>query len=470
MLTREQMRPYQRRGVSFLKRHSRAGLFIDMGLGKTIITLTALMDMLKAGVIRKVLIVAPVRVMQGVWRQEAKKWQHTRSLTFRLLDGNERERLQSLNSTAQIHIVSPDNLPWLMRVLAGRSRKNGWPYDTLVVDESSMFKTPKAKRFVLLRHRVKKFQRRIIMTGTPAPKSILDIWSQIFILDEGFRLGEQVDRFRSRYSSPGGFKGKQREVEDDDANEVLELVSDIVLTMRAEDYLDLPDVIEQPVYVDMPKQAWALYNRLEEEMFLEMEYGSTEAVSAAVLSAKCWQLANGFIFLEDGAGAATWQAVHDAKLKALQEVVDGIGGNVLVCYWFKPDLLRLKKLYPKAPCITEVKNKRDLDRLQNEWNAGKHRVMFIHPQGGGHGLNLQMGGSAMVFYSMLWGREPYAQVKERIGAARQVGRVQNVLYKYLIARGTVDEAMLVTQHRRYTQERDMLRVLKEYRDIRELLA
>lgn len=469
-LLREDMRNYQTRGARFVKRHSRAGLFIDMGLGKTIIVLTALVDMLKAGTIQKVLVVAPVRVMQGVWRQEAKKWDHTKGLTFRLIDGSESQRLKALNSSAQIHIVSPDNLPWLMRVLASRSRKNGWPYDTLVIDESSMFKTPKSRRFTLLRHRVKRFERRIIMTGTPAPKSLLDVWSQVFILDEGHRLGEKIDRFRSRFSSPGGYYGKQRTVDEGAEEEVVRLISDIVLTMRAEDYLELPEVIEQPVYVDMPDKAWGLYRKLEEEMFLELECGSTEAVSAAVLSSKCWQIANGFLFLEDGDGDRTWQAIHDAKLHALKEVVEGIGGNVLVCYWFKPDLLRLKKLYPKAPCLSEAKNARELNKIQAEWNAGKHRVMFLHPQSTGHGLNLQVGGNAMVFYSMLWGREPYAQVKERIGAARQVGRVDNVLYKYLIARGTVDEAMLATQKHRFTKERDMLRMLKEYRDIREMLV
>ncbi len=466
---RSQLRNYQGRGVRFLKRKTRAGLFIDMGLGKTIIVLTALMDLLSGGMINKVLVVAPVRVMQGVWRQEAKKWQHTRRLTFKAIEGTESQRLQALTSAAQIHLISPDNLKWLMRVLASRERRDGWPYDTLVIDESSMFKTPSSKRFVLIRHRVKRFQRRIIMTGTPAPKGITDIWSQVFVLDEGDRLGGTIDEFRSKYTSPSGYMGRVREVDDGANEEVAELLSDIVLTMRAEDYLDLPEVIEQTVYVDMPRAAWGLYEKLEDEMFLELESGSTEAVSAAVLSSKCWQIANGFLFL-DGPDGRTWQAVHDAKLYALQEVVEGIGGNVLVCYWFKPDLLRLKKLYPKAPCITDCKNARDLNRLQNEWNAGKHRVMFIHPAGGGHGLNLQGGGNAMVFYSMLWGREPYAQVKERIGAARQVGLVDNVLYKYLVARGTVDEAMLATQVRRFTQERDMLRMLKEYREVRELLA
>lgn len=468
-LTRQDMRGYQNRGTRFLKRHSRAGLFIDMGLGKTIMVLTALTDMLFSGIINKVLIVAPVRVMQGVWRQEARKWSHTRRLTFRMLDGNERQRLQALNSSAQIHLVSPDNLPWLMRVLASKQRRHGWPYDTLVVDESSMFKTPKSKRFTLLRHRVKRFQRRIIMTGTPAPKNLMDIWSQIFILDEGERLGEQVDRFRSRFSSPAGYFGKQREVDEGAEEEVTRLISDIVLTMRAEDYLELPPVIEQTVYVDMPDKAWGLYRRLEEEMFLELENGSTEAVSAAVLSSKCWQIANGFLFLENDKLERTWQAVHDAKLHALREITDGTGGNVLVCYWFKPDLLRLKKAYPKAPCLTEAKNARELDRLQREWNEGRHPVMFVHPQGAGHGLSLQGGGHEMVFYSMLWGREPFAQVRERMGAARQVGLADHVSYKYLIARGTVDEAMMATQHHRFTQERDMLRMLKEYRDIRELL-
>lgn len=471
MLRRDQLRKYQSRGVSFVKTHPQAGLFLDMGLGKTVITLTAIADLLEEGAVTRVLLVGPKRPIQGVWRQEARKWAHTRHLTFKLLTGTERQRLLARQSKAQIHLINVENLRWLLRVLKTRVRKEGWPYDMLVIDESSMFKSAKSKRFSSLRHYVKRFARRVILTGTPSPKSLLDLWSQVFILDEGARLGEQIDRFRSRFFSPSGYMGYGYDADDGAEEAVAKLISPLVLTMRAEDYLELPPTIKQEIYVDLPDKARALYRRLEAEMFLELEAGSTEALSAASLSSKCWQMTNGFLYLEDGAGARTWQAVHDAKLEALQEVVEGVGGNVLVAYWFKPDLARLKLLYPKAPAIVDCKNEKELEKLQNEWNAGKHPVMLVHPQGAGHGLNLQFGGNTLVFFSMLWGREYYAQVIERIGAARQIstGR-DHVMIKHIIARNTVDEVMLQTQRMRHTNERHMIKLLRDYRDIQELLS
>lgn len=457
--------------MDFLKKTRRAGLFLDMGLGKTISTLTAFSDLLSRGVVNRVLLVAPLRPAQGVWRQEARKWQHTKHLTFKLLTGNERQRLIALNSQAQIHVINVDNLVWLLRVLRSRAKKHGWPYDALIIDESSMFKTPKSKRFGALRFQVKRFDRRVILTGTPAPKGLLDLWGQVFILDEGQRLGAQVERYRSRFFHPGGFKGYGYVADDDAEQKILELISPLILTMRAEDWLELPPTIKQEVYVDLPPQVRTHYRKLEAEMFLELEKGSTEALSAASLSSKCWQLANGFIYLEDQAGEKTWQAMHDAKLEALHEIIDGVGGNILVAYWFKPDLARLRAAFPKAPAIVDCKNERALAKLQDEWNAGKHRVMFVHPQGAGHGLNLQGGGNTLVFYSMLWSREYYAQVIERIGAARQIatGR-DHVMIKHIIARDTVDEVMLQTQRMRHADERRAIKLLKEYREVQELLA
>ena len=220
--------------------------------------------------------------------------------------------------------------------------------------------------------------------------------------------------------------------------------------------------------MDLPPKARKMYRDLEEEMFIELSEGSTEALSAASLSSKCWQMANGKIYLEDAKGERITHITHDEKIKALKEVIDGVSGNVLVAYWFKPDLEQLVKAFPKAPNITGVKGKR-FDQLQDEWNAGKHPVMFVHPQSGGHGLNLQGGGNVLVFYSMLWGREAYAQVKERIGASRQVGLRDHVMYKYIAARDTVDEVMLAVQRERQTNERRMIKLLKDYREAQELL-
>ena len=226
--------------------------------------------------------------------------------------------------------------------------------------------------------------------------------------------------------------------------------------------------MEETVWVDLPPKARKMYHDLEEQMFLELSAGSTEALSAAALSSKCWQMANGKIFLEDDKGNRITHVTHDAKIEALKEVIDGVSGNVLVAYWFKPDLEQLQKAFPKAPNITGVKGKK-LEQLQADWNAGKYPVMFVHPQSGGHGLNLQFGGNTLVFYSMLWGREAYAQVKERIGASRQSGLRDHVMYKYIAARDTVDEVMLAVQRERQANERHMIKLLKDYRDAQELL-
>jgi len=471
MLFRHNLRNYQKRGVDFIKDEPFAGLFEDMGLGKTVQVLTAGSDLLAKNDVQRILLVAPLRPAQGVWRQEARKWQHLKHLTFKMLTGNERQRLLAMNSKAQIHIINVDNLVWLLQVLKTRRKKFGWPYDMLVIDESSMFKSAKAKRFSSLRHYLKWFKRRVILTGTPAPKGLLDLWTQIFILDQGQRLGEQVDRYRSRFFSPSGYMGYGYKPDENAQEAITRLISPLILTLRAEDWLELPPTLKQEVYVDLPPKARAMYRKLEAEMFLELESGSTEALSAASLSSKCWQMANGFLYLEDDDGAKTWQAIHDAKLEALQEVVDGTGGNVLVAYWFKPDLARLKSLYPKAPAVADCKNERALAKLQDEWNAGKHPIMFVHPQGAGHGLNFQGGGNTIVFYSMLWGREYYAQVIERIGAARQVstGR-DHVMVKHILARDTVDEVMLMTQRLRHADERAVIKLLRDYRDVQEILG
>jgi SNF2 family DNA or RNA helicase len=473
MLMRKNLRAYQARAVDFLKRQKHAGLFLDMGLGKTVSTLTAIADLLARGVVKHVLLVAPLRPAQGVWRQEARKWGHLKHLTFKMLTGNERQRLMSMKSSAQIHIINVDNLRWLLYMLKAGAKKNGWPYDMLVIDESSMFKTPKAKRFNALRYHLHRFDRRVILTGTPAPKGLLDLWSQVYILDKGVRLGEQVARYRARFFSPSGYMGYGYAPDEGAEKNILKLISPLILTMRAEDYLDLPPTMKQEVYVDLPAQARKYYAKLEEEMFLELENGTTEALSAASLSSKCWQLANGALILEDSMGERTWQAVHDAKLEALEEVVEGSGGrNVLVAYWFQHDIARLKSLFPKAPNFKDCKNERQLNKLQDDWNAGKHRVAFIQPASGGHGLNLQYGGNTLVFFSMLWSRELYAQVIERIGAARQIGIPgrDHVMVKHIIARDTVDEVMLATQRQRHVDERRMITLLRDYRDVQEILA
>lgn len=471
MLTRKQMRNYQRRAAKFLKDNPASGMFVDMGMGKTVSTLTALADLIAKGEVQKVLLVAPLRVCQGVWRQEARKWEHLKHLTFKLITGDEEARLRALNSNAQIHLINVENLRWLIYVLKHYCRRKGneWPYDTLVIDESSMFKTAKTKRFTTIRHTVGRFERRHILTGTPAPNGIEDIWAQIYILDKGQRLRSRVGDFRSQFFDRGGFMGKETYERENTREKVAAKISDIILTLRAEDWLDLPPMIKSEEWVDLPPKARKIYNRMEEEMFLELEKGTTQAAHAAVVTAKCHQLANGAIFLTDSENSTVWEQVHDAKMEALEAIVEETGCPMLVAYYFKHDLERLRKKWKKAPAIVDARNAKELDRMQAEWNNGDHPVMFVHPQGAGHGLNLQKGGYALTFFSLLFGHEPYRQVIERIGPARQVGTGRTVLIKHILARDTVDEALLASQRMKFDNERGFIKAVRDYRDIQRAL-
>ena len=475
MLTRDNLRGYQKRAARFMRKNKRAGLFLDMGLGKTAATLTALSDMLDNLEINRVLLVGPLRVVQGVWMQEAKKWKHLRHLKFKLLHGNERYRMTAMHSKAQIHLLNVENLHWLLHMLSHYSKRKGfkWPYDCLVIDESSLFKTPSAKRFVALRYRVKKFDRRYILTGTPAPNGLEDIWSQVFILDQGERLGRKVESYRERFFSPTGYMGYKREADEGAQGKIANLLSDIILTMQARDYLDLPpELPPNNVWVDLPPKVRAMYERMESEMFLELDKGSAEAEHAATVTAKCWQIANGFIYLEDKRGDRVWQTLHDAKIDALKEAVEGTGDNMLVAYYHKPDLERLRKAFPKALGLADAKGVHHQDQIQKKWNTGRHRMMFVHPQGAGHGLNFAEGAHTITFYSMLYGHEWYRQVIERVGLARQaqLGSGRSTVINRIVARSTVDEAMILAQHYKANNERGFIQALHDYRTIKEMLG
>jgi SNF2 family DNA or RNA helicase len=471
MLSREDLRVYQRRAVKFLKINPESGLFLDMGLGKTVSTQTALADLLDDCEIGRVLVVGPLRVVQGVWEQESRQWEHLRHLSFKLIEGNEGERLQCLKSKASIHLINVENFRWLLYTLKSVSRRKGfvWPYDTLVIDESSMFKSAKAKRFNTLRYMLWRFDRRHILTGTPSPNGIEDVWSQMMIVDKGKRLGTSIKRFRSRFCTPGGYMGRKHIPDENASEKVAQLIAPAILTLRAEDWLDLPPLISTEVWVDLPPKARKIYETLEKEMFIQLDKGDAVATHAATLTSKCHQLANGAVYVTDEEGQKQWQHIHDAKLHALDEVLNETSCNSLVAYYFGHDLERLTKKHPKAPVISEVKNQRELNALQRDWNAKKHPVMFIHPQGTGHGLNLQDGGHSMVFFSLLFGHEPYRQVMERMGQARQVGKAAHVLRKHILVRDTVDEVLLAAQVRKFDNERGFIKSIKEYRDVKNLL-
>lgn len=463
LLQYAEMREYQWKAFWFIVRNKLAALFLDMGLGKTIIVLSAIKHLKhKRQLTKPVLIVAPIRVMYNVWRQEAHKWRHTRSLTFSIVHGNVKQRMHALNVPADIYLINPQGLVWLLTLLDNDNAKANWPFGWLIIDESSMFKSAGTKRFTKLRHRVEYFERRTILTGTPTPNSLLEIWAQIFILDAGARLGTAFTRFKERFFYQADHQGYDFQARRGASQYITRLIRDIVLRMDAEDYIkDMPPTSFNTVWVNLPADARRIYDELEEEMFVELAAGDVEALNAASLSGRCHQLANGAIYsIERGTEQKIWEPVHDAKIEALKEILAETSTPVIVAYHFKHDYHRLKAAFPDAPSL---QGKRDLTDIIEAWQRGDIPVLLAHPASAGYGLDgLQHGpGHTLIYFSLTWSREQYEQLLKRIAGARAT---KPIMVHHIAARQTVDEAILLSGESKDTTQAGLLNSLREYRD------
>lgn len=499
LLTREDLRPYQHRASKWVRDKRLSGLIVDMGLGKTVATLTAISDLLGVEELTgPVLLVSTIRVIRGVWRQEGVKWDHTKHLRFSLVHGTERERIAALNAEADVYLVAFSSLTWLMARMGLWKFRAPKPkpvlppslveldllgpppppvvkparvvevdeslqdkFGMLVVDESSFFKDPSTDRFKSFKPFIPKVRKRHILTGTPRPNELSNLWAQVYILDGGKRLGTSFYRFRDRFfeSDYQGYNWTPREGA---AAYIYRQIEDLMLRLDAKDYHDLPPVIRNVVKVQLPPSARLLYKKMEREMIARLESGDEiAAVNRGVLIGKCQQIANGAVYStpeDELLGDPKWHALHEEKLDALEEVIEEAGGSpVLVGYWFRHDLIRLKAKYPMAPVLSEAKKP---EVLEKEWNDGKHPIMFIHPATGGHGLNLQFGGNRLVFYSMFWSNEYHDQIMARIGPTRQMGLASNVILHYIVAEDTVDEDMLAMLDARGEGQTDFLNFLR----------
>lgn len=422
------------------------------GLGKTIITLQAIYELkYNRFAVKKVLIIAPKKVAEATWQREAQKWDGVGILRISTVLGSLSKRVKALNTPADIYIINRDNVTWLVDYY-----KNDWPFDMVVADESSSFKNHAAKRFKSLAHMYNHIKRMVLLTGTPTPKGLIDLWAQIYLLDRGQSLGRTYTSFRDHFFIPDqrsqtviySYKPK-----DTAENDVLRAISHLCVSMKSEDYLTLPPVIEDIVPVQLSPKAQRDYDEMETRMVLELVESGEEitAVSAAALSTKLQQLANGAVYDE----LRNVHEIHDCKIEAFKELIEQLSGKpALVFYNFKHDLERLKAALAKSKLVVkELKGAAE----EREWNEGKIDVLLAHPASTAYGLNLQDGGNHVIWFGLNWSLELYQQANKRL---HRQGQKEKVIIHHLISIGTRDEDMMAALEQKANAQEYVLQSLK----------
>ena len=440
--------PYQQEAIRRIIEQPAAGLFLDMGMGKTVITLTAINElMFDRFEVARVLVIAPKRVAETTWPDEVKAWDHLRHLRVSLVLGNERQRIEALRRQADIYVINRENVVWLVERLGRR-----WPFDMVVIDELSSFKSPSAKRFRALR-KVRPLIKRIVgLTGTPAPNGLIDLWPQIYLLDQGERLGRTVTGYRERYFLPEKLDSSRRIVytwkpKPGAEEAIYKKLADLCVSMKAEDWLALPERIDRVVTVKLPGEAYEQYRQMERDLLLPYADGDVVATTGATLAGKLLQMANGAVYDEHG----KVRVIHEAKLDALEDVVEAANGRpVLVFYSYQHDLARIKARFPEARTLETERDVRD-------WNAGKVAIMLAHPAAAGHGLNLQAGGNIIAWFGLPWSLELYQQANARL--YRQ-GQTRSVIIHHLVAQGTIDEAVMEALRAKKLTQESLLKAVK----------
>lgn len=415
---------YQKFAVDFIKTHPQAAVLLECGLGKTSITLTALNDMLFDSFdVHKVLIIAPIRVCKNSWAAEIGKWDHLKGLTYSLVLGNREQRLTALRQKADLYIINRENVQWLIE-------NSGMPFDfdAVIIDELSSFKNHQSKRFKALR-KVRPLIKRIIgLTGTPCSNGLMDLWAQFRLIDKGERLGKRIGQYRDAYFTPdwNGFTYTPRKGVE---KEIYGKIADISISMKTTDHLQMPELvsISDPVYLS--EKEYEAYCRLEKEYVLPMQDEDISAANAAVLCGKLVQLASGCIYDDSGKTVT----LHNRKLDALEDLIEAQNGKpVLIAYWYKHERERIMECFD----VREIKTDADIA----EWNEGTIPVALIQPSSAGHGLNLQSGGSTLIWYTMPWSLELYQQTNARLW--RQGQKSDIVVIHHLTAVGTIDEEIM----------------------------
>lgn len=457
MLTKDRMHFYQTHAVTHIIKHPEAGLLLDMGLGKTCISLTAFDDLKNKYLdISNALVIAPKFVAQNVWTEEIKNWEHLKHLTTSIVMGTEWQRIAALKKKADIYLINRENVVWLVSYLAGT-----WPFDMVIIDELSSFKSAKSHRFKALRSVRPRIKRIVGLTGTPTPNGLLDLWPQMFLLDQGARLGKTITKFRETYFNPGKMRDNvvfNYNIKDSPKNkllgpdiyerEIYEKISDICISMKASDYIDMPEYIENNIKIKFTPELQKQYDDFEKKQVLEFISGtqgesntSILAMNAAGLSMKLQQFADGAVYDSD----RKVHVVHDEKLKVLDEMMDVSGKPALVFYAFESARDRIME-YCKAYKPRLLKSTADM----HDWNAGKVQMFLLHPASAGHGLNLQYGGNNMFWFGHTWSLELRMQAIARL--LRQ-GQKLSVINSNLMAVNTIDVDMIAsTQSKKAKQD------------------
>lgn len=442
---------YQAYTIDKILNTPKCGLFLDMGLGKTSCTLTAISDlMFNSFDINKVLVIAPKRVAEGTWSDEIEKWDHLNGLKISVIAGTAKQRIEALEVNADIYTLGRDNVVWLIEYL--QQNKIRWPFDCLVLDELSSFKNTKSKRFKALKKITPLLDRVIGLTGTPTPNSLIELWPQMYLLDRGERLGKTQSAYKDRYFYPisgQGYVTFKYGLKEGAEKAIHKQIADICVSMKAEDHLNMPERIDNYINIKLPAEVMSQYKEFEKEKILEMEDEVLTAASAGVVANKLLQFANGSVYDDE----KNTHFVHSCKIEALKEIVDTSQGQpILVFYNFKHDHEALMKefggLKPRM-----LENNKDI----KEWNEGKIQMVLAHPASIGHGLNIQAGGHIIVWFGLTWSLELYQQANARL--YRQ-GQKDSVVIHHLVAEGTIDEQVILALRNKDKSQSALMEAVK----------
>lgn len=418
---------YQRYATDFIINNPISAVLLEMGLGKSVISLSAINElMLDYFDVSRTLVIAPLRVANSTWPDEIKKWAHLKHLSYSVVIGSEKERLDALRKPAHIYLINRENVDWLIT-------KSGvsWKFDMVVIDELSSFKSYQAKRFKSLLKVRPKIKRIVGLTGTPSSNGLMDLWAEFRLLDMGERLGRYITYYRQNFFVPDKrnqqmiFSYKPKEGSE---KMIYSLISDITISMKSKDFLKMPECVMNEVVVSLSDKEQKLYDSLKQDMVLSLEENEIDAINAAALSNKLLQMSNGAVYNDDKESLH----IHDRKLDALEDLIEGANGKpVLVAYWFKHDLEKIKDRFD----VREIKSAKDI----SDWNEGKIPVALIHPASAGHGLNIQAGGSTLIWFGLTWSLELYQQTNARL--YRQ-GQDSTVVIHHILTKGTIDEDVM----------------------------